>query len=365
MLINLNKLNESLEAKYLNETIEEDVELNEAFGDMPSWLSKRILTTKYNKYDGQHRKDYGVYKKDQWGSMDLDSKNPNVGPNATYTNARNAKGDQSLFGQFLAHGINMDSVKIIEGEKPAKRTDPRLKEPNIPIFLFENGQVYAKGINDNEEYSGDNSYRAFKYLPMKELLSDQVVKFAYIDGNDDENFKVAKKKEDRAKSRMDLPPQREKDKAGVQSWRGNWDKSGYRQIPSADRYRDKLAELKCTKIYDVLDAKRDLLEETKEELANIMLSTDIKSMKDDQDYATAFTAYENIYEKFQRATSNYIDVLKAVDRIVNDENMDEERKRQELIYLINYNSDYSRLMSYTKEIEQMAPSVFNSIIDWI
>lgn len=365
MLINLNKLNESLEAKYLNES-----QLNETFGDMPEWLSKRILTGKYNRHDGQGRREYGVYKKDQYGSIDLNGKNPEFGNRPSYINARDSKGDESLFGQMLSHGINLDSVKVIECEKPEKRTDDKLKAPNIPIFLLSNNQVYAKGINDNEEYRGENkSYygQAFKYLPMKTLLSDEVVKFAYIDGTDDDNFKGKEVRDARTKMKQDMAgiPKREKQFAGVQGWRGNWDKSGYKQIPTADKYRDKLAELKCNKIYDVLDEKQQLLEETKEELANIMLSTDIKSMKNDEDYATAFTAYENIYEKFQRAVSNYVDVLKSVDRIVNDENMDEARKKEELIYIINYDSSYSRLMDYTKEIEKMAPSVFNSIIDWI
>ena len=172
MFIDLKKLNESLENKY------QSFELNEKFGDMPDWLSKRILTTKYNIYDGQRRRDVGLHKtKGRWGATtdDLEKKDPKAGPRASYTNARGATGDQSLFGQLLAHGINMDSVNVIEGNKPEKRTDPRLKEPNIPIFLFKNGQVYAKGINDNEEYSGDKSYKAFKYLPMKLLLSDEVL----------------------------------------------------------------------------------------------------------------------------------------------------------------------------------------------
>lgn len=365
MLINLHKLTESLEAKYSQES-----QLNETFGDMPDWLSKRILTGKYNRYDGQGRRKLGIHKTDRYGNPDMEGKNPEFGNRPSYINARDKNGDQSLFGQMLAHGINLDSVKVIECDKPEKRTDDKLKAPNIPIFLFSNNQVYAKGINDNEEYRGDNrSYfgQAFKYLPIKTLLSDEVVKFAYIDGTDDDNFKANEVRGARDKMKQDMEgiPKREKEKAGTKGWRGNWDKSGYKQIPSAERYKDKLAELKCGKIYDVLDEKHQLLEETKQELANIMLSTDIKSMKNDEDYATAFTAYENIYEKFQKAVSYYLNVLRDVDKIVNDDNKDEARKKEELIYIINYDSNYRNLMYYTKEIENMAPSVFNSIIDWI
>ena len=373
MLVNLKKLNESLEEKYFTESIE----LDEAFGDMPEWLSKRILTTKYNRNDGQHRGDLGVKKKGRYGGIDrdaIDAKNPEAGPRATYTRARNASRyeDQSLYGQLLAHGINMDSVEVKEGPKPEKRTDGRLKEPNIPIFLFKNGQVYAKGINDNEEYSGDGQYRAFKYVPMKTLLSDEVEKFAYIDGSNDDNFKVTQKRADRAKTQGELSNipnyYRDKASAGQTNWKGElqYDKSGYRYIPSAQKYRDKLAELKCNKIYDILDEKHQLLEETKEELSNIMLNADLMSMNDEgDDFNVAFKAYDNLYEKFMYAVNYYVECLKRVDNIVNNESYDEKRKKEELAYLINYDSSYRNLLDYTKEIEQLAPKVFNSIIDWI
>lgn len=364
MLINLHKLSESLEAKYLQES-----QLNETFGGMPDWLSKRILTGKYNKYDGQDRRRYGIRKKDQFGNPDMEGKNPEFGNRPSYINARDSSGDQSLFGQMLAHGINLDSVKVIECDKPEKRTDDKLKAPNIPIFLLRNNQVYVKGINDNEVYRGDNpTYAglAFKNVSMKVIL-DEAVKFAYIDGTDDDNFKVNEVRGARDKMKQDMEgiPEREREKAGTQGRRGRWDKSGYWQIPSAERYKKKLAELKCSKIYDVLDEKCQLLEETKQELANIMFSTDIKSMRDDEDYATAFTVYENIYEKFQRAVSYYTNVLATVDRIVNDDYTDEERKKEGLVYFINNNADYSSLIYYTKELKKMAPSVFNSVIDWI
>lgn len=363
MLITLNKLNESLEAKYLQES-----QLNEKFGDMPDWLSKRILTGKYNKYDGQGKRSHGIHKADRLGNPDIEGKNPEFGSRPSYINARDSSGDQSLFGQMLAHGINLDSVKVIECDKPEKRTDDKLKAPNIPIFLLSNNQVYVKGINDNEEYRGDNrTYRglAFKNVSMKALL-DEVVKFAYIDGTDDDNFRVDEVRGARYKMKQDMEgiPKREREKAGKQGWI-NWDKSGYMQIPSAERYKNKLAELKCAKIYDVLDEKHQLLEETKQELANIMLSTDIKSMSSDEDYATAFTAYENIYQKFKKAVSYYADVLAIVEGIVNDDNKDEAKKKEELISLINHDPRYGSLIGYTKEIEKMAPSVFNSIIDWI
>lgn len=366
MLINLNKLNESLEKKYFSES----VTLEEKFSDMPDWLSKRILTTKYNYYDGQGR----MYNKSRGlGVADhekADAKNPNFGPRTSYINPKGDEkySDKSLYAQLLEHGINLDKVKIIEGEKPTKRTDPRLQEPNIPIFLFKNNQVYIKGMNENEEYVGDRSYKPFKYLPMKTLLSDEVVAFAYIDGNDDENFQANVTRDSRRKLKGELDQipnyERNKSRAGYSSWSQKWDKSGYRVIPSAEKYKAKLNELKCSKIYTLLDEKYQLLNEAKEELSNLLLQTDISS-DDNPDFNRAFAERESIFEAFAEASKYYRRVLKTVDNITNNEVFTDKEKKDRLINIINWDSDYDQLIKYTKIIETKGPSVFNSVIDWI
>lgn len=366
-LLKLNNLNESLERKYLTES----EELTETMADMPDWLKKRILTTKYTRNDGQYGRNMGVKDTSYRNGRDvIDAKNPEAGPRPTYTKARGAKReDSSLFGQLLAHGINMDTVNIIEGPLPEKRTDPRLKEPNIPIFLFPNGQVYAKGINDNEEYAAAE-YKAFKYVPMKTLLSE-VSAFAYIDGTDDNNFKVKDKRAAREKTKNELRNipnyNRDKSMAGHTDWRGTplFDKSGYKIIKTVDRYKDKLAEMKCSKIYDVLQEKEDYLKEVKEELANIFMNTDIKDMhNDDPDFKAAFKGSDNIFDTFARAVDNYNACISHLDNIMKSD-WDDERKKQEIIYFINYDSNFDRLNERIKEIQKMAPKVFNSIIDWI
>ena len=197
MPVRLKNLNESLERKYgLNESTEtETTELTEKLSDsMPDWLKKRLLVTKYSNGGNRIYRNLGTHK------SNADNKNPedDFSKRPTYAKGRGDVNtqDQSLFGRMLTKGINLDDVTVEEGAVPTKRTDPRLKEPNIPIFLMKNGQVYAKGLNDQEEYRDDDS-KPFKYVPMKTLLAD-CEKFAYIDGNNDNNFSV----ENTAKSQI-------------------------------------------------------------------------------------------------------------------------------------------------------------------
>ena len=376
-MLKLKSLTESLEAKYLTE----QGELVEKFGDMPSWLSKRILTTKYTNTDGQVRswKTQGVTNRKNSTKNPWDialEKNPNFGPSPTYGKSRGEQNaDDSLFGQLNAHNINMDSVKVIEGDKPTKRTDERLKEPNIPIFLFKNGQVYMKGINDNEEYAGDGEYKKFKYLPMKTLLSDEVEKFAYIDGSDDSNFTSGAKKLARTNMRRELAEVpnyfRTPDEAGKSKYMGRGvraqvDKSGYLVVPTPEKYKDKLAELKCTKIYDILDEYYNYLNDVRDELAYILSSSDLKnSRSSDSDYYKAFRTSRNMFSLLDDAVDTYVSVLSRVDRITNDPNLNEDDKKRELISMINHSWEYKELRDDIEKLKRDGKSLFNTTIDWI
>lgn len=372
MLLNLKKLNESIENKYI---LDESQTLNEKFSDsMPDWLGKRILTTKYATNGNSYGRDFGIHKSSK--DAKLNKIEPDWKKVPTYAGKRGADkhNDQSLFGRFLARGIDLDNVKIIEGPNPEKRTDPRLKEPNIPIFLLKNGQVYAQGLNDQEEYKEDENYRPFKNIPIKTLLAD-VEKFAYIDGNDDTNFTIKQKKSDRQLSKAELSkiPYYERDRvnAGAKdryiSGKG-WvsiDKSGYFIVPTMDKYRDKLAELKCDKIHDILREKEDYLNSVKEELANILMNTDIRNDvgASGSDFQTAFS---NIFSWFKEAVGYLQSVDAQLNTILNNSPYTDEEKRQQIIRLINDRfGDYKDLIETVGKIEKASSTVFNSIIDWI
>lgn len=374
MPVRLKNLNESLERKYgLNESTEtETTELTEKLSDsMPDWLKKRLLVTKYSSGGNSIYRNLGMHK------SNAENKNPEDDflKRPTYARGRgdiNTQ-DQSLFGRMLTKGINLDDVTVEEGAVPTKRTDPRLKEPNIPIFLMKNGQVYAKGLNDQEEYRDDGS-KPFKYVPMKTLLAD-CEKFAYIDGNDDNNFSVENKRVSRnlmSKSLQDLPnyervPNVDRSRKQYVPNKGwvNLDKSGYIVIPTIEKYKQKLSELKCGKIHDILREKEDYLNYVKEELANIMMNTDIKSdlNSSNSDFNTAFG---KVFDSFKRAVNDLINIEEKVKNVLDPaNNYSEEEQREQIIWLINHDWDYDHLMQHTKQIEQVAPKLFNSIIDWI
>lgn len=372
MPVRLKNLNESLERKYgLNESTE-TTELTEKLSDsMPDWLQKRLLVTKYSNGGNKAYRDLKLHKSNS------DNKNPedDYSKRPTYARGRGDVNtqDQSLFGRMLTKGINLDNVTVEEGPVPAKRTDSRLKEPNIPIFLMKNGQVYAKGLNDQEEYRDDGS-KPFKYVPMKTLLAD-CEKFAYIDGTDDNNFSVENKRISRnlmKKSLKDLPNYdrvHNVERSGQQyvpnkGW-VDLDKSGYIVIPTIEKYKQKLSELKCGKIHDILREKEDYLNYVKEELANIMMNTDIKTdlNSSGSDFNTAFS---KVFDTFKRAVNDLVNLEGKIKNVLDPaNNYSEEEQREQIVWIINHDWDYENLMEHTKQIEKIAPTLFNSIIDWI
>ena len=380
MPVRLKDLNESLEKKYgLTEsepvTLNESVTLNERLSDsMPDWLKKRMLVTKYSRSGSNGRRDMKLHKGDSiTKNPEKDSKKE-----PTYVSSKGDERmkDQSLFGKMLDKGIDLDNVKVIEGDVPTKGSDPRLKEPNIPIFLMKNGQVYAKGLNDKEEYR-DGGYKAFRYIAMKTLLAD-CEKFAYIDGADDSNFNVEAKKKSRGlmKQELEKDPYYNRDKAyagGSKYIRGKgWlsvDKSGFPVFPTVEKYKDKLAEIKCSKIHDILKEKEDYLNYVKEEMANIMMNTDIKKdfNNDSSDFSKAFSngrRFGDAFNYLQAAAKALVEVEYRLDQIFTD-GFSEEEQRAQVVNLINNNYDYSNLMNYVNKLEKLAPTLFNSIIDWI
>lgn len=378
MPVRLKDLNESLEKRYgLTEptTLNESTELNERFSDdMPDWLKKRMLVTKYSGGGNRGRRDLKLHK----GNMD--SKNPEKDPHArpTYVSSKGDERskDQSLFGKMLEKGIDLDNVKIIEGDVPAKSSDPRLKEPNIPIFLMKNGQVYAKGLNDKEEYK-DGGYKAFRYIAMKTLLAD-CEKFAYIDGADDSNFNVEAKKKSRGLMKQELEKDpyynRDKNNAGGSRYfpTKGWlqiDKSGFPVFPTVDKYKNELAKIKCDRIHDILKEKEDYINYVKEEMANILMNADVKTdlTNSDSDFGKAFSdgrRFGDAFNYLQLAAKALVEVEYRLDQIFTD-GFSEEEQRAQIVRLINDSYEYSNLMDYVAKLEKLAPTLFNSIIDWI
>lgn len=417
MAVWLNNLTESIEKKYgitneepkqrrqLNESVElnEGVELNEALSDlMPDWLKQRILTTKYRYYGngGKSRrsdKELGIHR-----GWDINAKNPGFGPQPTYGRRKGDElyQDQDLWSKFLAKGVNLDTVEVISGDIPTKSTDPRLKEPNIPIFLFDNNQVYAKGINDYEETTlpfAANGKQTFGKVSPKRLI-DNCIAFAYIDGNDDKNFidpmKADARKEYNDSSLSDYKnqykrvPKNEMPNPDVFTrWNQNqgkstvrWgipsagynrydiDKSGYIVTDLADKYRDALVEAKVGKFDKQMEKFARQINEFYSTLQSELNNLDVMEIDENGDdlikeiahYLGKVRSVASYYNNLKREVENDIQV-----RMDSWGYEREQAVREAVEYIIRYSSYYREVKNQIPNIEEFIDTKLSSEIDWI
>lgn len=308
MMLNIHKINESLEKKYY---------LMEKYSDsMPDWLGRRLDYTQHmhrGNYDNDSK--YPALKQDEaevdslTGHRDLrgygskadinatrdkfteysDTLSPSYSYRGTPTRTQDAQ--NSLYYNFRSLGIPLDKVEVQEGPMPTKASDSRLKEPNIPIFLFDNGQVYAKGVNDNEIYWDDEKERPFKHIPMKYLLS-WAVSFAYIDGSNPANFNAHDTRAKRRSPKGTDWRRYERDKSKQVSDEGKittgFDKSGY-PVPLdkwekanktyISQYQEKILEKYREKLIELIDEYK------------VFTSTLFDSLKDKNTTVPKVTSY--------------------------------------------------------------------------
>lgn len=371
-MVRLRNLVESLEKKY---DLNESTTINEKFSDnVPDWFAKRVLTTKYASSGRPRKRDIGGKAHFGQGESEYDyvisgkgsKKSPHAGKDPEYKQSDYWSGDQSLFTKLRQRGISLDTVNVIEGPVPKDRYDARVQSPNIPILLFDNGVVYIPGMNDDEKLGGRKTLGAYDL----DVLLGRCVKFAYIDGNDPNNFKGSEKRNTRSSEQPDKNFYRYGDKrvdrdgdsiGDLGSWRT--DKSGYYKIPPIERYRDQLNKIKASKIFDILQDIEDTLVDLQQEFSYYISSSSIK----DYDYHTL----DNINMKLYRAVNAYKDVYKNVEQIMNDQSLTDERKKEVLVNLVNGNYPYSgsgglpNLNNRMSELKDITKDLFNATIDWI
>ena len=309
MMLNIHKINESLEKKYY---------LMEKYSDsMPDWLGRRLDYTQHmHRGNYTNNFEYPALKQDNvevdsltghrdaigGGSFapDIDAVkdkfteySDTLSPSYSYrgTPTRTQDAQNSLYYNFRSLGIPLDKVEVQEGPMPVKASDSRLKEPNIPIFLFDNGQVYAKGVNDNEIYWDDEKERPFKHIPMKYLLS-WAVSFAYIDGSNPANFNAHDIRAKRRSPKGTDWRRYERDKSNQVSNEGKiktgFDKSGY-PVPLdkwekanktyISQYQEKILEKYREKLIELIDEYK------------VFTSTLFDSLKDKNTTVPKVTSY--------------------------------------------------------------------------
>lgn len=387
MMLNIHKINESLEKKYY---------LMEKYSDsMPDWLGRRLDYTQHmHRGNYTNNFEYPALKQDNvevdsltghrvpigGGSFapDVDAVkdkfteySDTLSPSYSYrgTPTRTQDAQNSLYYNFRSLGIPLDKVEVQEGPMPVKASDSRLKEPNIPIFLFDNGQVYAKGVNDNEIYWDDEKERPFKHIPMKYLLS-WAVSFAYIDGSNPANFNAHDTRAKRRSPKGTDWRRYERDKSNQVSAEGKittgFDKSGY-PVPLdkwekanktyISQYQEKILEKYREKLIEVIDEYKvfhsTLFDSIKDR--NTKVSNAVSYSYDGADIGNVYSFTQKHIEQMLIRARNYYDM--ALSAIINDDK----------------NSFNSSIEGLTTCVERVSEAIYDTgimpeklaTIDWI
>ena len=362
MFVNLKSLNESLSKKY----IVEDINLTEAFDEsFPKWLKDRIVTVKtfhgpggYSKVPSSQRPSY---KKSRSGEDAYSSAN-----------------DKNLFQKSLTKGIDFTKTKVVEGPIPEKRTDKRLLEPNIPIWLFPNGQVYIEGINEDEKYRENG--KPFSSLPMKEKIATAVA-FAYIDGStlDPQAYKnklsqrdaMAKdihqaikdnpsagifRKGDPEKFYTNLTGNWSDRSFSSAEWSGHVDKSGYPINP--DRYKEALKKAGAKKVFQNLENVYDRIIELKDDIA--AASSYIDPFEDRDSYKQL----SSFMNELTMAISNYNDISRELKDFSDKYNAGQIGKKEYESWLVYYNDQIKTNYRF-KNLKDMGNDIFLAGVDWL
>lgn len=275
-MLKLKDLNESFSKQYKTAPKER---LNEAFNDsFPSWLKARL--SELNKFHGTDKN--GPYGGNSY-SIPRNSR-------PDYSNPRGFTGrprELSLFDKLLKE-TDIESLEVIEGEIPKKRTDPRLKAPNIPIWHFPNGQVYIQGFNDMEIDRGSTyigpkgSYMAFKYTPLKYFLENADA-FAYIDEDQIAPSNYESKRQQRKNAANELKNinygRKDKDSDAFVQPKGytygvpeeqqqRYDSSGYLVDPR--KYVKKLEDIRANDYAKILQERHDAIIDLRNDITAAM-----------------------------------------------------------------------------------------------
>lgn len=374
----------------LNEKLFNNRILTEKFSDsMPKWLQSRLLF--FKAYDDEYGYS-AINKRNNYGDRGFDMANQ-FNPNLNYRiNYRDQSGygnrgdKESLFSQLKKKGLDLDSATFIEGPVPTSSRDPRLKEPNIPIYLLQGTnpyrgksswehsdggktqtQVYIPGINDNERFIFSSDAKLLKNATPKELLQ-YCIAFCYIDGSDKNNFTTNDKRVERqdyhawerTPGSRRYPEKERKKRRWDYSWTGygkEFDKSGY--IIDPDILQDRLYKNKAKFPDKYLDKIYRRLVNIKNDFSQIYADMDV-SDSENQDFLDVFSGSLNsdlIY-----LIKEYNKAVKRIDNILNDDSKTPEAKER----LINnvFTGDIASIESEILKLEKRAENVLSVDLDW-
>lgn len=271
---------------------------------------------------------------------------------ARLSNVRQARGSSpsyrdTLYQGFIRQGINLAEAEFISGDAPVKNTDPRIKEPNIPIYhliLPDNKDtVYAVGINDNQYVPFNDPEegwidKKFGYLPFK-IIKKYAVDFCYLDSSNSKNYidtGMLDQRRENAKLANSETGYYRKNQVVPHDWWDNSDnegkyidKSGYLVDP-----RKYIKKYESNHMVDVilnnLDACRDAFNSCKNAWASAISDMSIDSTRPVNSWSTVldvkalryFPTIEKCLSQAIRAYDKALDYAKEISNYLalNDEN---------------------------------------------
>ncbi len=332
------KLTESLNRKYLTEAWSDN---------MPDWLKPRLSSLamigksedELQPY-AERSKNRDVINTPSWNKVWAyrQSKGGARDP-FVYRKPRNGPKATNLFDGFKKAGIDLTSVFFVDDSDnpPTKKSDPRVNFPNIGIWHFSNGQVYAQGMNDLEKckaapYDSPLYEKIFSRVPIKDL-SDMCDHFCYIDGSSIDKSVLpnkAKERSEYADWRSENPQERRATQKEINRsfyWsapdptdvtRERYDRSGYYVVPSSKRLRNELNKRRAVTWSNWFKDVEDKLVDLKSDIDSAMLSRTWDDMSFMNDLG-------NVTNQAHQAIYCYKEAMERVERLINryGENSDE------------------------------------------
>ncbi len=237
---------------------------------------------------------------------------------------------KDLYSILRSKDFDFETIEFIEGEVPSSKTDERLKLPNVGVWHFPNGQVYIQDVNVLEKYDefkSDYYGKNFGAMPFK-MLKTEADAFCYFNVNQPEkkDYKALKDSRDEwgdwlGKSGNTYANIKDKKQKGTYiPWydSDNYDKSGFKPVPSSEKYAKELRRMHAKNYANELENFESRLKRAFVTIQQDILSelswddgvNAVRTVKQDITdvlgrYNDALSQYKNMLRKIEIYKSNY------------------------------------------------------------
>lgn len=255
--------------------LNENLFLNEKYGDIPQWLKNRLNAVKPMAKTGDINPKFA---NTEYGNE--------IKPEYTPKWSKENPGIYSLYDQLINAGYDLANMRAEERPIPTKQSDLKDIENRglFPVWLLKGKdtnktQIYIQGINDTEKTLYKNvikNYRFLSRLPFKDLVNDSI-RFAVLDIPMKDQELQAQRQEWGDEATGWSGKQRNPEYAGISTTNKSidFDKSGYNVAPNRERLKQGAEELRKQKdelrknLSSVLKKIADAKENTEEVIEEV------------------------------------------------------------------------------------------------